>query len=99
MRVIAGATTEKNSVNRPPRSNATYQRMCCRLIPVASRAASNVLRSEDDPAKWSHLFHTAMDLLCYEEVRARPLWVCRAVEEKGKTLGQLWKRAGMLAPE
>ena len=33
-----------------------------KLISTASRAATKKVKSSDDPALWSHLFHTKMDI-------------------------------------
>lgn len=61
-----------------------------KLISTASRAATKKVKSSDDPALWSHLFHTKMDLLAYEQVDAQPKWILRAVKE-GKNLTELWE--------
>ena len=67
------------------------------LIPSASRAATKKIKSSDDPTMWSHLFHTAMDLLAYERVDAQPRWILRAVDE-GTNLSELWDLTGMKQP-
>jgi hypothetical protein len=81
-----------------------YQLMRNKLIPTASRCATRstywaetgVLPSKDG-AKWSNLFHAAMDLMAYEGLDARPAWIIRAIQE-GATLSKLWKQEEMNLP-
>jgi hypothetical protein len=67
------------------------------LLSTASRTATKVKKASEDPTMWSHLFHTAMDLLSYERLDAQPCWILRAIDE-GTNLSELWDQSGMENP-